>query len=128
VSDIGARYVPDTLFDRDQIYVRAKPRERFNGDYWSSKHWIKVQPRKLANERSIAETSSPLTDQIPGASGPLPTVPAKPATTAGNLDRSRTSAKVPMEALKLLRSDQKEWQLEMAEPKALTSPSHQAGK
>ena len=126
VSDIGARYVPETLFDRDNIYVRAKPRERFSGDYWSSKYWVKVQPRKLANERNLAENGSPLNDQIPGA--PLPTVAAKPATTASTLDRNRNSAKVPMEALKLLRSDQSEWQLEMVEPKALNSPSEQPAK
>ncbi len=50
VSDVGARYVPDTLFDRDAIFVRAKPKDRFNGDYWSSKNWIKVQPRKFYQE------------------------------------------------------------------------------
>ena len=125
VSDVGARYVPDTLFDRDHLYVRAKPRERFSGDYWSSKHWVKVQPRKLANERYLAQPASPLNEQHLGASATLPTVPAKPAATAGSLDRSRASAKVPMDAIKLLRSDQYEWQLEMSEPKNLNSPSQQ---
>ena len=47
VSDVGARYVPETLFDRDALYVRAKPGARFEGDYWSSKNWIRVQPRHM---------------------------------------------------------------------------------
>jgi hypothetical protein len=66
-----------------------------------------------------------LNEQHLGASATLPTVPAKPAATAGSLDRSRASAKVPMDAIKLLRSDQYEWQLEMSEPKNLNSPSQQ---
>lgn len=47
VSDVGSRYVPETLFDRDALYVRAKPGSRFDGDYWSSKNWIRVQPRRM---------------------------------------------------------------------------------
>ncbi len=47
VSDVGSRYVPETLFDRDTLYVRAKPGVRFDGDYWSSKNWVRVQPRRM---------------------------------------------------------------------------------
>lgn len=47
VSDVGARYVPETLFDRDALYVRAKPGARFEGDYWSTKNWVRVQPRRM---------------------------------------------------------------------------------
>ncbi|MDB6140458.1 MAG: Transglutaminase-like superfamily protein, partial [Verrucomicrobiaceae bacterium] len=47
VSDVGSRYVPETLFDRDALYVRAKPGSRFDGDYWSPKNWLRVQPRRM---------------------------------------------------------------------------------
>lgn len=47
VHEVGARYVPETLFDRDNIYVRSKPHDRFDGSYWATKNWIKVHPRQL---------------------------------------------------------------------------------
>jgi hypothetical protein len=46
-TELGARYVPDTMFDRDAIYVRSRPRDRFDGIYWSAKSWIRIQPRRL---------------------------------------------------------------------------------
>lgn len=42
---IGSRYVPEVLFDRKAVYVRAKPRGSWAGDYWSVKTWVKMEPR-----------------------------------------------------------------------------------
>lgn len=81
VTDVGARYVPDTLFDRDAIYVRSKPRERFHGDYWSPKAWIKIQPRELQNQRLAASQARLMKPIIPGA--PPVSVPAKTTPIVG---------------------------------------------
>jgi predicted transglutaminase-like cysteine proteinase len=66
VSEVGARYVPQTLFDRQFIYVRAKPKDRFNGDYWDSAEWIKIDPR------SPGASASDLLAKAPGTGGPRP--------------------------------------------------------
>lgn len=47
VSRVGSRYVPEIMFDRFAIYVRAVPGQAWKGDYWSGKTWIRVEPRKL---------------------------------------------------------------------------------
>jgi hypothetical protein len=47
VADVGARYVPETLFDREFIYVRSDRRERFQNNYWSNKEWIKLDPKTI---------------------------------------------------------------------------------
>lgn len=46
-ADVGDRYVPEILFDRDAIYIRTYPKAKWDGDYWSNKNWIKVQPRLM---------------------------------------------------------------------------------
>jgi hypothetical protein len=47
-SDVGSRYTPETLFDRDAIYVRSKPREPFkSSEYWKFDVWTKLQPRTM---------------------------------------------------------------------------------
>jgi phage FluMu protein Com len=46
VSDVGARYVPETLFDRDAIYVRSHPQAKPGPvDYWAPDAWTRVRPR-----------------------------------------------------------------------------------
>lgn len=103
VSDVGARYVPDTLFDRDAIYVRAKPRERFLGDYWSPKHWIKVQPRELQNQRIAVAQAQFMKPVLPGA--PPLALKAKPApVVGGSIKQPASSANKPITDVKLLKS------------------------
>ena len=76
VSDVGSRYVPETLFDRDSLYVRANPGARFDGDYWSSKNWVKVQPRRMFDSLVKNDTKSGFTKvvaEVPPAQQPLST-------------------------------------------------------
>ncbi len=47
-------YEPTTLLDRDALYVRAKPGEPFDGDYWSPKKWIKLPRVKGASDAKTA--------------------------------------------------------------------------
>ena len=107
VSDVGARYVPDTLFDRDAIYVRAKPKERFDGDYWSPKTWIRVQPRKFTEER-LATTIGPKTASRRG-----PTTTVTPTNPIANrsVQAKHESPIATIEAMKELKAGQMEWQV-----------------
>lgn len=56
---VGSRYVPEVMFDRRSIYVRSNPRQTWNGDYWSAKTWIRIEPREWAS--------------VPGPNAPPPT-------------------------------------------------------
>lgn len=42
---VGSRYVPEILFDRAAIYVRYNPKQTWSGDYWSTKAWVRIDPR-----------------------------------------------------------------------------------
>jgi hypothetical protein len=44
-SQVGSRYVPEVLFDRYAIYVPASSNRVWKGDYWSSKSWVRIEPR-----------------------------------------------------------------------------------
>jgi len=44
-GQVGSRYVPEVLFDRYAIYVPASSNRVWKGDYWSSKSWIRIEPR-----------------------------------------------------------------------------------
>lgn len=68
-TDLGSRYVPETIFDRDAIYVRSHPKERFDGVYWSTKSWTRVQPRKLF-DNSTARTMPALASSANDKSRP----------------------------------------------------------
>jgi len=48
VAEVGSRYVPEMQFDREAIYVRKSPQDRFDGDYWSTSKWIRVPARPHA--------------------------------------------------------------------------------
>jgi predicted transglutaminase-like cysteine proteinase len=48
VSRVGSRYVPEVMFDRYSLFVRATPGQAWKGDYWSGKVWAKLEPRTLA--------------------------------------------------------------------------------
>jgi predicted transglutaminase-like cysteine proteinase len=110
VSDVGARYVPDTLFDRDAIYVRAKPRDRFNGDYWSAKHWIRLQPREIQEQRMAMVQAQFMKPVQPGAPpAPLLAKPA-PATAAGKTEATATSI-TEMKLIKALPQGSTAWQV-----------------
>lgn len=45
VSKVGARYLPEILFDRFTIYSPRNPSQKWGGDYWSPKVWAAVEPR-----------------------------------------------------------------------------------
>ncbi|MBL9116953.1 MAG: hypothetical protein JNJ83_18245 [Verrucomicrobiaceae bacterium] len=122
VADIGNRYVPDTLFDRDAIYVRTNPRDRFNGDYWSTKHWTRIQPRELA-EQALAKNSGkkakPESRTVKAKS--TPTI----ASRTADVDQKQ-SAKILMnvEVMKGIKEGQMEWQITevvMPEPPATSA-------
>ena len=50
----GDGYEPDTLMDRDALYVRAQPAKPFDGDYWSPAKWIKLPRVKPARAPKTA--------------------------------------------------------------------------
>lgn len=45
-SEVGSRYVPEAMLDYDSIYVRASPRELWEGDYFQKQKWLRIVPRK----------------------------------------------------------------------------------
>lgn len=49
-SQVGSRYIPEVLFDRQAIYVRSSPSQTWKGDYWSHKVWTRIEPRELNPE------------------------------------------------------------------------------
>ncbi|RBP47411.1 transglutaminase superfamily protein [Roseimicrobium gellanilyticum] len=44
LSEVGSRYVPEILFDRDAFYTRIQPLALWNGDFWTDKTWLRVVP------------------------------------------------------------------------------------
>lgn len=108
VSDVGQRYVPETLFDRENLYVRAKPHDRFGNIYWSPKDWIKVRPQQMFDE-----------EKKPGsklAGGDMKTASPRPVATSTRPPRKDPAA-VPMppfSRLKDLAPGVKKWQLQAA--------------
>lgn len=138
ISDVGGRYVPETLFDRDAIYVRSNPTDHSGTDYWSSKTWVRIDPKTLftpPEKGLLASTSS--------KPSPVDTSNGKPRTTAGNTAQpkepaahmvstaSRSSAKkisaVPMPAFSRVRDvvpGSPNWQISsMPEPPLVTAPA-----
>ncbi len=53
VSRVGSRYVPDVLFDRWSIHVRATPKQAWGGDYWSEETWLRLEPRKQTRQEKL---------------------------------------------------------------------------
>ena len=47
VSDDGACYMPETLFDRNLIYVWKDRRERCQNNYRSAGDWIRLDPKDV---------------------------------------------------------------------------------
>jgi predicted transglutaminase-like cysteine proteinase len=45
LSDLGSRYVPEVLFDREAFYTRHQAIVGWQGDYWAEKTWLRVVPR-----------------------------------------------------------------------------------
>jgi hypothetical protein len=103
VTDLGSRYVPDTLFDRDAIYVRSNPREKFNGDYWSTKHWTRIQPR-LPAESAIVGVGSRSTASPALHSPPLAMRPSR-----GKASDSQDL--IDVENMKGIRMGQLQWNI-----------------
>ena len=54
---IGSRYVPEALFDRKAIFARSKPSGVWNGDYWSTKNWSRIEPRNSSQSGKTALNS-----------------------------------------------------------------------
>jgi hypothetical protein len=56
-------YVPEILFDRDAIYVRANPAATFDGDYWSPRKWLRIPIARPAasapSKKDAAPTAAP---------------------------------------------------------------------
>jgi predicted transglutaminase-like cysteine proteinase len=108
VSDVGQRYVPETLFDRENLYVRAKPHDRFSNVYWSQKDWIRVRPQQMFDE-----------EKKPGsrlAGNEIKTTSPRPVATSARPPRKDPAA-VPMppfSRLKELAPGVKRWQLQAA--------------
>lgn len=78
LADVGARYVPETLFDREALYVRSNPSDHSGGDYWSSKTWVRIEPKKL-----FSPTEKGLLASTASKPSPVDTSNGKAITTAG---------------------------------------------
>lgn len=46
LRDVGSRYIPETLFDREALYTRQHPLAPWNGDFWGEMTWLRVNPRQ----------------------------------------------------------------------------------
>ena len=53
------------MFDRDATYIRTQPKARFDGAYWSSKTWVRVDPKRLFDDS--AKTMPALASAVGGA-------------------------------------------------------------
>lgn len=107
-SDLGARYVPETMFDRDAIYVRSQPKARFDGAYWSTKTWVRVDPRRLFDDS--AKT-------MPALASAVSSVDPKRYVIAPRRVESKDPAAIPMppfERLKDLSPGALRWQLSVS--------------
>jgi predicted transglutaminase-like cysteine proteinase len=82
VTDIGSRYVPDVLFDRDALYVRSVPKSRWNGDYFSDKDWIRVQPRTMFKPMKLGYAA--YAADPPGSLFQVDSAPVMTATSSGD--------------------------------------------
>lgn len=59
VSIVGSRYIPEVEFDRYAIYVRSAPHQGTISDYWSTKLWTRIEPRKTRPEQDRLESMTP---------------------------------------------------------------------
>ena len=46
VSRMGSRYIPEVQFDRWHLYVRSTRHQPWQGDYWSERTWLRLEPNK----------------------------------------------------------------------------------
>ena len=114
VSRVGSRYVPEVMFDRWHIYVRAFPQKPWDGDYWSEKNWIALDPR--ANRAA----EDPLANRHPAG----PETPSEMSQSPGAwLDPSRMayikriqSEAAPFLKLRDMGSKSGQWRLSAATP------------
>ncbi len=61
VSRMGSRYIPEVQFDRWSLYVRAARHQPWQGDYWSERDWIRLEPRAAAGgDPPVAKKDTPL--------------------------------------------------------------------
>jgi hypothetical protein len=60
VRELGARYVPELLFDRSAIYIPKGPDATVVSDYWSEDRWQRVsgEPEKEAVVSSVGVATS----------------------------------------------------------------------
>jgi len=58
LAEMGSRYVPELLFDKDAFYTRMDNAETWNGDYWSARKWLRVVPRLREKEVTTAAVTA----------------------------------------------------------------------
>jgi hypothetical protein len=71
-SEVGARYVPEAMFDRESLYVKRFPSQPWNGDYWSPRQWVRVE---TPGTKTVPALASQVTDSpkaAPPAAAPSP--------------------------------------------------------
>jgi len=111
-ADVGSRYVPDLLFDRTHIYVRAKPRERFDGSYWGTRSWVTLTPKDDATQ-ILAEASKSATAAT-----------SRPISTGIRPRNTVLSSLHPLsfEQLRLVPRNSETWQVPLVIPPLKTQP------
>ena len=111
-ADVGSRYVPDLLFDRTHLYVRAKPRERFDGSYWGTRTWVTLTPKDDATQ-ILAEASKSATA---AASRPISTGIRPRNTILSSLHP------LSFEQLRLVPRNSDTWQVPLVIPPPKAQP------
>lgn len=59
LENVGARYVPDAMIDREGFYTRLNPSAPWDGDYWSLAKWQHVLPNRKETIASAKGGATP---------------------------------------------------------------------
>jgi hypothetical protein len=115
VSDVGSRYAPKTLFDRDTIYVRSHPKELPTSvNYWSPQFWTPVKPRTMfqqpSNKGLANAVKAAVNGQLPFTSPPGVNTGLRPSASNG---RVAITPLPGFSSLNDIRADGRAWEVIM---------------
>lgn len=66
LAEVGSRYVPELLFDPLTIFIRKRPHNSWNGDFWGESTWERVVPRARAaqDETTVGQAKTEFIDRV----------------------------------------------------------------
>ncbi len=65
LDDVGSRYVPESMIDREGFHTRCNPSAPWDGDYWSQGKWLRVIP----NPKQAVASAGAGQEKAPGSAG-----------------------------------------------------------